>query len=110
MVGETKWKIKGLEVQVPNAQFLKEFKEKMRLRLGESGDVDSAISGLFGVHFYIKGGTDTPDKEPGKTGYAITMDEADELAKWLVERIQDIRERSSIKSHSGKEVSGKNNT
>ena len=107
-MNETKWKLKGLEVQVPIARFLKEFKEKMLLRLGESGDVDSAISGLFGVHFYIEGGTGTANREPRKTGYAISMDEADELAKWLIERLQDIRERSGMKRQRVKEANGEN--
>ena len=105
---ETKWKVRGLEVQVPRAQFLEKFTEKMRLRLRNSGDVDSVITGLFGVHFYIEDGTGRANREhpgtvPGKTSYAISMDEADELAKWLIERLQDIRERSGIGRNSEEE-------
>jgi len=93
---ETKWKVRGLEVQVPSARFLEEFTEQMRLRLENSDDADSVITGLFGVHFYIEGGTGRENTEPSKTSYVITMDEANELAKWLIEWLQHIRERSGI--------------
>ena len=110
---ETKWKVRGLEVQVPSARFLEEFTERMRLKLENSSDVDSVIIGLFGVHFNIEDGTGRANTEhPGtvqsKTSYSISMDEADELAKWLIERLQDIRERSGIGKDSGQEQSKEN--
>ena len=115
MMNENKWKVRGLEVKVQSARFLEEFTEKMRLRLEDSGDVNSVITGLFGVHFNIEDGTGRANTEhPGtvqsKTSYSISMDEADELAKWLIERLQDIRERSGIGKDSGQEQSGENKT
>jgi hypothetical protein len=105
---ETKWKVRGFEVQVPSARFLEEFTEKMRLRLGDAGDVDSVITGLFDVHFNIAEGIgpanmEHPGSLPGRTSYAISMDEADALAKWLIERLQEIRERSGIGRGRGEE-------
>ena len=101
MKTETKWKIRGLEVQVPSARFLEELTEKMRLRLGDSGNVDAVITALFEVHFNIEEGMgpanmEHPGTVPGKTSYAISMDEAVALAKWLIERLREIRERSGI--------------
>jgi len=65
-----------------------------------------SYTGLFGVHFNIEDGTgrantEHPGTVPSKTSYSISMDEADELAKWLIERLQDIRERSGIGRNSG---------
>ncbi|MCP4668857.1 MAG: hypothetical protein GY849_21170 [Deltaproteobacteria bacterium] len=115
MMTKTKWKARGLEVQIPDARFLEEFEKMMRSKFGDSGDADSVISGLFCVHVNIEGWPSRANRKnygdaPFKASYAISMDEADELANWLIERFQDIRKQSSTGGNNGKGQTGKNRT
>lgn len=90
------WKRRGFEVRIPSAQFIEEFEKATLSKPEGPHDLGSVVSGLRSVHFNIEEWPnniirDVDRNIPNKSSFSISIDEADELANWLIDQIKSLR-------------------